>query len=60
GSDGGKWVEKEFGGGARLGDKRLRLRLVEIAGDKAGQPGRTYCKCSRRRLATGQGVLPVY
>jgi hypothetical protein len=42
GIDGGDWAEKEFGG-AFLGDERLSQRLVEIAGDKAEQPGRAYC-----------------
>jgi hypothetical protein len=42
GIDGGGWEEKEFGG-ASLGDERLSQRLVEIAADKAGQPGRAYC-----------------
>jgi hypothetical protein len=41
GIDGGDWAEKEFGG-ASLGDERLSQRLVEIAGDKAEQPGRSY------------------
>ena len=40
--DGGNWAEKEFGG-APLGDKRLSDRLVEIAADKAQNPGRAYC-----------------
>jgi len=42
GIEGGNWTEKEFGG-APLGDERLSQRLVEIATDKAGQPGRAYC-----------------
>ena len=42
GIDGGDWAEKEFGG-APLGDERLSQRLVEIAADKAEQPGRAYC-----------------
>lgn len=41
GIEGGDWAEKEFGG-ARLGDKRLSRRLVEIAADKAGEPGRSF------------------
>lgn len=40
GIEGGDWAEKEFGG-ARLGDERLSRRLVEIAADKAEEPGRS-------------------
>ena len=41
GIDGENWEEKEFGG-AKLGDKRLSRRLVEIGADKAEKPGRAY------------------
>ena len=41
GIDGEDWEEKEFGG-AKLGDKRLSRRLVEIGADKAEKPGRAY------------------
>ena len=41
GIDGENWTEKEFGG-ARLGDKRLSRRLVEIGADKAEKPGCAY------------------
>jgi hypothetical protein len=54
GIEGGDWAEKEFGG-ASLGDERLSQRLVEIAADKAGQPGGLWC--CRRRLAKSQGLL---
>jgi len=37
----GNWAEKEFGN-APIGDARLSCRLVEIAADKAEQPGRAY------------------
>ena len=39
--DSENWAENEFGG-ASLGDKRLTDRLVEIAVDKAMNPGCTY------------------
>jgi hypothetical protein len=42
GIGGGKWAENEFGN-APLGDKRLSSRLVDIATDKAEQPGRSFC-----------------
>jgi hypothetical protein len=42
GIGGEKWSEKEFGN-APLGDKRLSSRLVDIATDKAEQPGRSFC-----------------
>ncbi len=42
GIGGEKWAEKEFGN-APLGDKRLSSRLVDIATDKAEQPGRSFC-----------------
>jgi hypothetical protein len=35
------WAENEFGG-TPLGDKRLSRRLVEIAGEKAENPGVSY------------------
>jgi len=41
GIDNENWAENEFGG-APLGDKRLSNRLVEIANDKAMNPGCTY------------------
>ena len=41
GIEGGDWAENEFGG-ARLGDKRLSRRLVEIAADKAEEPGHSF------------------
>jgi len=41
GVDSENWAENEFGG-APLGDKRLSSRLVEIAADKAENPGRSY------------------
>ena len=40
--DSDHWAEMEFGG-APLGDKRLSSRLVEIAQNKAVDPGRAYC-----------------
>lgn len=36
-----EWAEKEFGG-ALLGDTRLSRRLVEVAGEKAENPGRAF------------------
>lgn len=44
--DGKNWAEKEFGD-APLGDKRLSRRLVEIALDKAENPGRAYCDVAK-------------
>jgi len=41
GIDGDDWAKNEFGD-APLGDKRLSKRLVEIAADKAENPGRSY------------------
>ena len=41
GIDGESWAENEFGG-APLGDKRLSRRLVEIANEKAENPGVSY------------------
>lgn len=41
GIDSENWAENEFGG-APLGDKRLSRRLVEIAHEKAGNPGVSY------------------
>lgn len=41
GIDSENWAENEFGS-APLGDKRLRERLVEVAAEKAEQPGRAY------------------
>ena len=42
GIDGGNWAENEFGG-ARIGDKRLTVRLIQSATDKAEKPGLAYC-----------------
>jgi hypothetical protein len=42
GLDEAHWAENEFGN-APLGDERLSNRLVDIAKDKAGDPGRSYC-----------------
>lgn len=42
GIGGEKWAENEFGN-APLGDERLSNRLVDIAEDKAEQPGRSIC-----------------
>jgi len=44
--DSENWVENEFGG-APLGDKRLSDRLVEIAVNKAINPGCTYSSAAR-------------
>ena len=59
GIDGSYWAENEFGG-APLGDERLSQRLVEIAADKAEQPGSRILWSCRRRLAKSQSLLSVY
>ncbi len=41
-----EWAENEFGN-APLGDKRLSNRLVEVAADKAVQPGSSYCSVAK-------------
>jgi hypothetical protein len=48
------WAEKEFGG-APLGDERLSKRLVNVAGAKAGTPGRAFCGVAQGDAAAVKG-----
>ena len=48
------WAEQEFSG-APLGDRRLSNRLVEIAGLKAEQPGRSFSGVAGGDWATVKG-----
>ena len=48
------WAEKEFGG-APLNDERLSKRLVNVAGAKAGTPGRAFCGVAQGDAAAVKG-----
>ncbi len=52
--DSDDWAEMEFAD-APLGDKRLGKRLVEIAHNKAENPGRAYCGITDGNWAKAKG-----